>query len=187
MVDIKNITKALAVQEDIAIGETTVSQVRGGVTYASLTPFRFFYPVNSLAELNALDPTKYLKACLFVNSEYTLYSYYGGAWHICTEALTSSVLTLINSWVNDAAYQVATVSKKPSSEVSLSGVVKNGTATSGTIIANIPVGYRPTALRRLVTGNSAGLVILSVAINGDLKIESGTNALIALDHLSYNI
>ncbi len=187
MVDLKNITKALAVQEDVAIGEATISQVRGGTNYHNLNPFRFFYPVNSLVELNALDTAKYLKACLFINSEYTLYSYYTGSWHICTEALSSSALTLTNSWVNDAAYQVATVSKKPSSEVRLSGVVKNGTATTGTVIANIPVGYRPTSLRRLVTGNSAGLVILSVAVNGDLKIESGTNAIIALDHLSYNI
>lgn len=187
MADLKNITKALAVQEDIAFGEAPISQVRGGITYPSLTPFRLFYPVNSLVELNALDPTKYLKACLFINSEYTLYSYYSGSWHICTEALSSIALTLTNSWVNDGAYQVATVSKKPSSEVRLSGVIKNGTATAGTVIANLPATYRPTALRRLITGNSAGLVILSVATNGDLKIESGTNALIALDHLSYNI
>jgi hypothetical protein len=187
MTGLVNLTKSLIVQEDLEIGETTVSQTRGGTVFPSLNQFRFFYPVNSLVELNALDPLKYKKACLFINSEYTLYSYYGGSWKICSEALTTNPLTLINSWVNDATYQVATVSKKPSSEVRLSGCIKNGTATSGTIIANLPVAYRPTTLRRLVTGNSAGLVILSVAVNGDLKIESGTNALIALDHLSYNI
>jgi len=187
MPDIKNVTKSLAVQEDLSIGESTIAQQRGGIGFPSLNQIRFFYPVNSLVELNALDVTKFKKACLFINSEYTLYSYYSGSWHICAEESATTALTLTNSWVNDAAYQVATASKRISSEVRLSGTVKDGTATTGTIITNIPLAYRPTSLRRLITGNSAGLVILSVATNGDLKIESGTNALIALDHLSYNI
>ncbi len=187
MADLINITKNLIVQEDLALGEATISQTRGGVNYPTLNPLRSIYPVNNLVELNAIDPTKYLKACLFINSEYTLYSYYSGSWQICKEAKTSVSLNLVNSWVNDAAYQVATVSKSASSEIRLSGAIKSGTVVQGTVIANIPATYRPSFLRRLVTGNTGGVVILSVATNGDLKFEFGTNAIITLDHLSYNI
>lgn len=187
MADIKNVTKALAVQEDIAYGEGTIAQTRGGIAFPTLNLVRTIQPVNSLAELNALDTDKFKKAALFINNEVILYSFYAGSWNICTEDRTSANLALSNGWLNDGAYGLASVSKTQSSIVQLSGTIKSGTVTPGTLVSNIPAPYRPTTLKRLVTGNSAGLVILQIAISGNLTIEAGTNALVALDHLSYNI
>lgn len=73
-----NIDKELITQQDIAFGEGTVSQTRGGVNY-NLDLVRAIYPVNSLLELAAIDTTKFKKAALVVDGKFTFY-YFDGTW-----------------------------------------------------------------------------------------------------------
>ncbi len=86
------VTKQLIVQEDIAYGEGTVSQSRGGVAL-DLNKVRTIVPVNSLAELNALDVSKFTKAAYFNGVSTTFYNYYNGGWNkATTEVDTIAVL-----------------------------------------------------------------------------------------------
>ena len=68
------IHKSLAGQEDILYGEGEVSQERSGGTYP-ISKVRSIYPVNSLAELAALDSDKFPKAALYEDDGITYYVY----------------------------------------------------------------------------------------------------------------
>ena len=68
------IHKSLAGQEDILYGEGKVSQERSGGTYP-ISKVRAIYPVNSLAELEALDSDKFPKAALYENNSIKYYVY----------------------------------------------------------------------------------------------------------------
>jgi hypothetical protein len=99
----------------------------------------------------------------------------------------SANLTLLNSWVLDAAFGTPAIYKDSTGRCYLSGTIKNGTAASGTVIATVAAAYRPAVRRRLATANTAGTVFLHVETNGDIKIDSGTNAIIALDGLNWRL
>lgn len=75
------VEKNLITQQDINYGESQVTQSRGGGNYI-LDQVRSIYPVNSLAELNALDNTKFNKAVLFdsVRNSYTTYINKSSVW-----------------------------------------------------------------------------------------------------------
>jgi hypothetical protein len=77
------IRKNLAGEEDIAYGEGSVTQARNGNNY-EITKVRTIRPVNSIAELNALDPAEFLKAALFEAGVVTIYAYNSGTglWEI---------------------------------------------------------------------------------------------------------
>jgi len=89
---------------------------------------------------------------------------YGGTWNN---------LALQNSWVNfSAAYQSAQYTKSSDNIVTLRGMVKSGTVGSGTLLATLPPGYRP----------SDRLVFASVCADINCRIditESGTILLMA--------
>lgn len=79
MTIIRSIIKKLLTQQDIEWGEGTVSQIRNGTEY-TLNQMRTIYPINSLAELNALDTTKFKKAMLFSNGVAQFYYFDSGMW-----------------------------------------------------------------------------------------------------------
>jgi len=74
MANQQRIHKSLAGQEDILYGEGEVSQERSGGTYP-ISKVRSIYPVNSLAELEALDSDKFPKAALYEDDGITYYVY----------------------------------------------------------------------------------------------------------------
>jgi hypothetical protein len=54
--------------------------------------------------------------------------------------------TLLNSWVNvGAGFATAGYRKTPWGEVQCRRLLKDGTMTNGTVLFNLPVGYRPSA------------------------------------------
>jgi len=83
----RTIKKNLAGEEDILFGEGTVIQTRNDASY-NITKVRTVKPVNSLAELNALDTAKFTKAALFDSSKGTVtfyqYSEGSGLWEAQT-------------------------------------------------------------------------------------------------------
>jgi hypothetical protein len=96
-------------------------------------------------------------------------------------------ISLQNSWAYyGTPYNTAQFTKTSSCRVFLKGLIKSGTATSGTVIGNLPAGFRP--LSRLVfqvatSSNTAGRI--DVAANGDIAIMAGSNAWISLDTVSF--
>lgn len=84
------VEKNLITQQDIAFGENTFTQVRGGGTF-SVDEVRALYPINSLAELNTLDPIKFPKAVLFLGTYFVFYNYIAGNWK-------EQKFNTINSW-----------------------------------------------------------------------------------------
>ncbi len=88
------VEKNLITQQDIAYGENSFTQVRGGGTFP-VDQVRCIYPVNSLAELNSLDPVKFPKVILFTGNNFYLYTYVGGNW---VEQKTKN----IDSWASIA-------------------------------------------------------------------------------------
>ena len=75
----RTIYKALAGDEDLALGEGTVSQQRAGGSY-DITKVRRIQPVNSLEELNALDTERYVKAALYLGNSVTFFAWTGTEW-----------------------------------------------------------------------------------------------------------
>jgi hypothetical protein len=80
--------------------------------------------------------------------------------------------TLLNGWVNyGAPYDNAGYRKEPAGLVRLRGVIKNGTIANGTVLFNLPVGYRPSAQRSIPSyqGGADDAIRLEVATNGDVS------------------
>lgn len=78
-----SVEKNLLTEEDIAYGEGTVVQVRGGGSYP-LKKVRAIVPVNSLDELALLDTTRFTKAVLFTGNVPAFYAFVSGGWQIDT-------------------------------------------------------------------------------------------------------
>lgn len=73
------VRKSLGGEEDLLFGEGTVTQTRNNQDY-TITKVRNARPVNSLEELNALDPLQFPKARLYQDDTVIDYSYDGSAW-----------------------------------------------------------------------------------------------------------
>jgi|GEM_PF-461684 len=86
-------------------------------------------------------------------------------------------LTLLNSWVFDdyggGLLQTPQYTKATDGLVTLKGVIKCGTATSGTTIANLPAGYRPSKKIILTATNSDLYSRIDVTAAGAIRIISG--------------
>lgn len=77
--------------------------------------------------------------------------------------------TLINGWVNyDAVNWEAAQYTKRAGIVYTKGLIKNGTATAGTVITTLPVGYRPSADLIFCSGSNGAFVRIDVQADGDI-------------------
>ena len=102
--------------------------------------------------------------------------------------LSWTALTLLNSWVNfggtvsDASYV-----KYAHGLVELKGVVKDGTAVAGTVIATLPVGFRPAEDRLFAIDTNATTVNGKVVIrsDGDIEFNGGGNTYFSLDGIVF--
>jgi Tfp pilus assembly protein PilE len=96
-------------------------------------------------------------------------------------------LTLQNGWANyNNSYATAGFTRSPTGRVFLKGLVRYGTVTNGTVIANLPQGYRPAGklvFQAATSANVSGRI--DVAANGDVIIVSGSTNWIALDNISF--
>ena len=101
-----------------------------------------------------------------------------------TNAPTPIAITLQNSWVNfGAPWGDAKYVKDQLGYVHLSGFIKNGTTATGTIIGNLPVGYRPSANINMVSISYGYPMWITIFTNGDIAI-NGTavsNTWVSLD------
>jgi len=88
-------------------------------------------------------------------------------------------LTLVNSWVAgvDAGMRLGLFyTRDTTGRVTVSGNIRNGTLTAGTVITTLPVGYRPSFVTRApaLMSNGAGAWttnVVRVSTNGDVAID----------------
>jgi len=94
----------------------------------------------------------------------------------------TNIVSFSNGWVNfGAAHATAAYMKDTDGRVHLKGLVKSGTATSGTPIFNLPVGYRPAEYSHLVNVNSEVQSHISVVgTSGDVLAKGGSNGYLSL-------
>lgn len=99
-------------------------------------------------------------------------------------------LTPQNSWVAYDIDTAITVKKSEDGTVLLSGALKNGTITSGTVLTNLPAGFRPNRQKRFQTTNFNGTAFSSATIliqtSGDvLVMAAAANNLLHLDGILF--
>lgn len=97
---------------------------------------------------------------------------------------------LQNSWQNyQNGYATAAYTKTSADVVVLKGLVRFGSATAGTPICTLPVGYRPDKRLVFITSSLNGSVNgtgrIDIAPNGEVRFLSGSNGWISLEGLRF--
>jgi hypothetical protein len=98
---------------------------------------------------------------------------------------------LQNGWVNyGGGYAPAEYSIDALNVVRLRGLIKSGTTTSGTVLLNVPAGFRPPySLDLMAFSDNAGTtttVGMDMLVNGNLTIRGVPgNTWFSLDSISY--
>lgn len=97
-----------------------------------------------------------------------------------------SALTLQNSWVAfGGAYETAKV-RRLAGVVFVEGIVKSGTIIAGTVIFNLPVGYRPAAQHMFTVTSNYAIGVLEVKANGDVIAGAiPSNTFLSLDGIRF--
>lgn len=84
--------------------------------------------------------------------------------------------TLQNSWVNyDTTWAPAYYAKDKTGTVSMSGLIKNGTTTSGTPMFTLPEGFRPALQQMFANVSNAVFSRVDVLPNGEVRTGAGTS------------
>lgn len=86
--------------------------------------------------------------------------------------------TYQNSWVDydTTTHGPAYYAKNKAGFVEIGGLIKNGTTTAGTVLFNLPSGYRPPI--KLIFSSLAVNAVCNIAVNtaGDVLADNGANA-----------
>lgn len=114
-----------------------------------------------------------------------------GSGNMTVKGITApawTALTLGNGWVNiGGVYSTAAYRKNALNQVELKGNIGSGTTTSGTVIATLPVGFRPTERRRytVLSNNTSGDQIAQVDIDtsGNIIVILAYNTYLSLDSI----
>lgn len=101
-------------------------------------------------------------------------------------AETSHALALLAGWANTGAGYVNAKYRSvaaPPNTVEVIGNISGGVAAAGTVVANLPAGYRPLTIQRKPVAIFGGAVnittevpCIDVQINGDLQLQACANA-----------
>ena len=95
--------------------------------------------------------------------------------------------TLLNGWVNyGSTYANAGYYKDDFGDVHLVGMVKSG--TSGTVIFNLPSGYRPPSdlIVPILTSSGSDLAgSIKIYSNGDVELRTGGTTFVLLNNISF--
>jgi len=108
----------------------------------------------------------------FTNSNYfstqaTYYPYTYAGW---------TNLTLQNGWVNFGSnWDTAQYTKSADGVVTIKGLIKNGTASAGTLVATLPVGYRPLATTIMTLEGANTYARIDLQPTGQLYIDTANS------------
>lgn len=96
--------------------------------------------------------------------------------------------TLLNSWTDwAAAFDTPAYYKDKSNVVHLKGLARNGTATSGTVLFNLPSGYRPAKEKIFVTVSNDAFGQIRIQTDGDVVIQTGSTAWISFEGITFRV
>lgn len=96
--------------------------------------------------------------------------------------------TLLNSWVNfGGAFANAGYRKDANGFVHLRGLIKSGTTTGGTVLFNLPAGYRPSAgvVFPVASNGAYGQIKVSETTAGNVTIDVGSNVWLSFGDVSF--
>jgi hypothetical protein len=96
--------------------------------------------------------------------------------------------SLLNSWVNyGSGFDTVGYMKDSLGFVHVRGFIKSGATAAGTIIFNLPVGYRPESSTYATCSASPGSTMAAVELNssGDVKYVAGNNTYMGLGHIVF--
>lgn len=88
--------------------------------------------------------------------------------------------SLQNSWVNYGGIHPNAGYRLKNGVVYIQGVIKSGTTTIGTVLFNIPAGYRPATDLIFSNNESDSFASISAQSNGDVIIRAGGNSYLSL-------
>lgn len=84
---------------------------------------------------------------------------------------------LQSGWLNySSTYPYASYTKAADGIVSLRGLIKSGSISSGSVIANLPAGYRPAERQIFDVVNNGGFARVDVLPTGDITINTGVTS-----------
>ncbi|MFZ1301178.1 MAG: hypothetical protein WAQ27_01185 [Candidatus Microsaccharimonas sp.] len=90
-------------------------------------------------------------------------------------ALTWTTMTLQSSWVSydgGTTHELPQYSKTGTENmVTLKGLIKSGTSTDDTVVATLPVGYRPEGRLMFATTNSGAFTRVDIKANGEITLK----------------
>lgn len=89
---------------------------------------------------------------------------------------TWSNLALQNAWLAYAGYAAPQYTKAADGIVTVKGLIYNGTTASGTVIANLPVGYRPKEMILLSAACNMTYCRIDVYPDGNIIARAGVSA-----------
>lgn len=69
--------------------------------------------------------------------------------------------------------------------VYLKGLIRDGTATSGTPLTYLPVGCRPAKQEHIIVNSANAMGGVGVEANGEIWIKSGVSTWLSLDAVSF--
>lgn len=121
-----------------------------------------------------------------INGSQTYYSLQGMYYPSSFSGWTN--LTMQNGWVSfDAGgHPTPQYTKSNDKVVTLKGMIKSGTNTPGTIITNLPVGFRPKERICIATAGNAAHARVDVLPNGDVIIvHTVGSSWLSLDPISF--
>ncbi len=99
---------------------------------------------------------------------------------------TWSNLSLQNGWSQYGGFALAQYTKGSDGIVKVKGLIQGGTTTGGTVIANLPAGYRPAAVSLQSAVCWLVLCRFDVQPNGDIIARDGVNSgWSALDNITF--
>ena len=94
-------------------------------------------------------------------------------WDVNNVSFDGPSLSYANGWVSYGGDSAPVVRKDDSDIVTVTGAVKSGTATAGTVMFTLPIGYRPAATYRAVTSSVGSVARIQVNRNGTVATVSG--------------
>lgn len=109
--------------------------------------------------------------------------FYGGN---CGDYLSVD-LTLQNSWVENSTASTPKV-RKEGNICHVSGAIKDGTRTNGTVIFTLPAGYRPSRTKYvpIFSGPAGDPEYLTITTNGNASISGGDWVAAALNGIDFS-
>lgn len=107
-------------------------------------------------------------------------------WHSPSYTGTWTALGLSNGWLRYGGYTAPSYTKAPDGLVSVRGLIYGGTTTIGTVVAQLPVGYRPSAALAIDVASNGAYARVDIHPDGKIVVAEGTSASwLSLDSISF--